>query len=159
MTMKAKPVIYSVPSNDIKRSQTFYSKLLGVEVARSFTDQYESYNTPISDGGLDLTVNQRHTQHDTPMMYFAVDNLRDALAQAEKLGATTVWGPQEIAIDAKYLEQYSEIARRETPGAKPSTHMGSAAVLVDPGGSQFGLMELAEHTHGHFKYGKHMQKA
>lgn len=51
MRLKAKPVIYSVPSNSVKGSQYFCSKLLGVELSRSFTDQYESYNASISAQG------------------------------------------------------------------------------------------------------------
>src|SRR5438046_1304146 len=58
-----------------------------------------------------------------------------------------VWGPEELEINPKR----AAALEKSHPGAKVPPHVGKGAVLVEPGGSQFGLMELSPETHGHFK--------
>jgi predicted enzyme related to lactoylglutathione lyase len=153
MQMRAKPVIYSVPSNDVNRSRELYSRLLGVDLVVGLTSEFQSYNGPISEDGIDISVSQRHTQQETPFMYFAVENLSETLSDAERLGSSVVWGPAEIEIDREHFKTFAQSAGLESSELERTVSLGRGAVLVDPGGSQFGLMQLAKEIHEHFKLG------
>jgi predicted enzyme related to lactoylglutathione lyase len=155
--LKAKIALVNVPSDNPDATQKFYSQFLGIDLARSLYEETESYHAPISSDGIDLTVNPRHSPQETPMVMYAVDNLDHASREVENLGGERLWGPESLPIAPSALDDYRKNVQEEFPGVNVTNDMGRAAIFQDPGGTQFGLVQLAEHAHGHFATGRFSQ--
>jgi predicted enzyme related to lactoylglutathione lyase len=154
MPVKANLIMINVPSDDVEKSRDFYAQLLGIDLARSLNDTAEGYHAPVSQDGIDINVNARQSSEETPMAYFAVPNLERVLREAEQAGGEVVWGPEKLTIAPGAVDEYKRGVKEEWPELKASGTLGTAAVVVDPGGSQVALVQLAEHAHGHFAEGK-----
>lgn len=143
----------NIPSDNPAKSRDFYQQVFGIELVRSLTDQ-EGYHAPISDDGIDIDVNPRHTPQEGTTAYIAVNNLQQVLDTVTAAGGRVVWGPEEMKIPRQDIDEYRK-AVKEVDGLDVNNDsLGRAAVVVDPGGSQVGLVQLAEHTHKHFAFGR-----
>lgn len=147
-------IMVNVPSGDVAKTAQFYSQFLGIELARSLYDKSESYHAPVSEDGVDLAVNPQHTPQEQPMAFWAVDNLDQTLQQVRNGGGEVVWGPDKLPIAPEAREDYKKVLKEEWPELTPTNDLGTAAVIEEPGGTQVGLVQLAEHAHGHFNDGK-----
>src|SRR5436305_14662885 len=99
MPRNAKLISVSYPSNS-QRSRDFYSTLLGVELARSLTDQMESYHSHVS-AGVQLTLQPQQGAQQNAICHFAVNNLNAAIQQLTQHGGTQVAGPFDLPLAAK----------------------------------------------------------
>lgn len=155
--LKAKPILFNLPSNDTGKSNQFFTDFLGISFARALYDQSEVYHAPVSADGIDLNVGPRHSPQETPTLFFGVDHINQALDKAKGLGAKVLWGPEALPISPEALPDYQQIVEEEFPddAGTVSDTLGQGAVLQDPGGAVIGLVEVAQHAHGHFKLGKY----
>lgn len=147
-------IMINVPSGDVAKTAQFYSQFLGIDLARSLYDKGESYHAPVSEDGLDIAVNAQHTPEEQPMAFWAVDNLDKTLQDVRNGGAEVVWGPDKLPIASKARDEYKKLVKEEWPELKPTDDLGTAAIIEEPGGTQVGLVQLAESAHGHFNDGK-----
>jgi predicted enzyme related to lactoylglutathione lyase len=151
----AKLIMVSIPATNVDGSEQFYSQLLGADFARALSDQQTAYHAPISVDGIDLQIGTRHSPQETPMAHFAVDDINAAVQQVKGLGGEVVWGPSPLAIAPAAQSDYENLVKKHNAGAAVTNRVGSAAVVRDPDGGTIGLVQLEEHTHAHFAYGKH----
>jgi predicted enzyme related to lactoylglutathione lyase len=146
----------NIPSDEPAKSRAFFEQLFGVEMVPSLWGE-ESYHSPISADGIDLDINIRHTPQESTTAFLAVLDLEDALKQATGAGGRVLWGPEELPIPKGDVNSYQS-ALREVEGVDTdSESLGRAAIVLEPGGSQVGLVQLEEHAHRHFAVGKHQQ--
>jgi predicted enzyme related to lactoylglutathione lyase len=143
----------SIPSDNPAKSRDFYGQIFGIELVRSLSDQ-EGYHAPISDDGIDLNVNIRHSPQETTTAYLAVRDLQATLDATKAAGGKVVWGPTDMTMSQADFDEYKK-AVKDVDGLDADTaSLGRAAVVVDPGGSQVGFVQLANHTHKHFAVGE-----
>lgn len=150
--MPPKMILFTVPSGQPLASQSFYEQLLSLDFARSLSDS-KAYHAPVSSDGIDILINEAHPG-ETPMAHFAVDDLNATLQQAQQLGATVVFGPQDLQIAAAAVGDYQQLYKKLGGAGDATSSVGQAAIIKDPQGGLVGLVQLAEHTHEHFGYGK-----
>jgi len=158
MDLKKKLIMINVPSNNPDKARQFYEKFLGIEMATSLNDQNESYHAPLSQDGIDLIINPRHNAQEQITAYYAVDNLDEALRDAQQSGARVVWGPESLPLAAGEKDEYKQLVQQEFPNDGPASDLvGRGVLLVDPDGNSVGLVQLEKHAWGHFKAGSHRQ--
>jgi predicted enzyme related to lactoylglutathione lyase len=154
--LNASLAFVNVPSDNPAQSRDFFQQLFGIELAPSLSAD-EGYHAPISDDGIDLNINVRHTQQESPMPFIAVGNLDQAIELAENARGQVIWGPEELPIPDADLEDYKQGIKELENEDVQGNSMGRAAIVREPGGSQVGLVQLAEHAHRHFGVGKHQR--
>jgi len=152
--MTPKVILINVPADDPKRTAEFYSQLLGIEFARTFTDSHVAYHVPISDDGKLLQVQKKFAPDEGVTCYFAVDDLNAAIKDLKAKGATVATQPMDLPISKQVLQDYKEMFK-QSYGADAADTIGTGAVLKDPAGNRFGLVQLNEHANLMFKYGKY----
>jgi hypothetical protein len=157
MAIRLKSVlsIVSVPSDAPAKSRDFFEKLLGIDLVPALAAE-ECYHAPLSMDGIDLNVTGRHSPHEGVTAFFGTDDLAGALRNAKQWGARVVWGPDTLSIPPSDFEAYKEEAL-EFKEKVDSPTLANAAILVEPGGSQLGLFQVAEHAKKHFKVGQYYQ--
>jgi predicted enzyme related to lactoylglutathione lyase len=159
MITKANLVMVNFPAQNPDSLRDFYEDFLGAEMARGLHPTEDSWHAPISEDGIDVTINQRHDPSEQVVCYFAVDDLDEALRDAEAKGGRILWGPEDIEMPDNLLEDYRKAWNEEyrEAGVQVGRSMGNAAIVEDPEGTAVGVIELARHARGHFKDGKWRQ--
>ncbi|MBV9786973.1 MAG: hypothetical protein JOZ51_02275 [Chloroflexi bacterium] len=158
MKLRANIVMVNFPSDDIGKSRDFFSRLLGIELTPALWEQDESYHAPISSDGIDLDINPRHHPQETPTVYFAVDDLDSTLKEVQSNGGKVLWGPEDLPMSQQAAKEYKQIYDEEYRGGPPPTNsLGRGSIILEPGGTQVGLVQLEEHVHEHFSYGRHQK--
>lgn len=152
--MTPKVVLITVPADDPKQTAEFYSALFGIEFARTFTDAHVAYHVPISDDGRLFQVQKKFRPDDAVTCYFAVDDLNAAIKELKAEGATVVTQPMDLPVSRQVLQDYKELFKQSF-GTDAADTIGTGAVLKDPAGNRFGLVQLHEHAQPMFKYGKY----
>jgi predicted enzyme related to lactoylglutathione lyase len=153
----AKLIMITIPATNVDGSESFYSKLLGTDFAPALSTTEAAYHAPISSDGVDLQIGTRHSPQETPMAHFAVDDINAAVTEVKNLGGQVVWGPTALPIAPAAKADYEALVKKHNPGVAVTGNVGSAAVVRDPDGGTIGLVQLEEHTHKHFAFGKHRQ--
>lgn len=154
-TLRSSLAFINIPSDSPAKSRAFFEQLFGIDLVPSLWSE-ESYHAPISADGIDLDINVRHTPQETTTAFLAVADLDSAIQLATRSGGRVLWGPDDLAIPKEDVHAY-QTALKEMEGTEASDSLGRAAVIMEPGGSQIGLVELEEHAHQHFAFGKHQQ--
>jgi predicted enzyme related to lactoylglutathione lyase len=125
----AKLVFCNIPARQPNSLLGFYNALLGgdafVQNEKSPVPQYQE---ALTGDGVDLTITQRQDTRDVTAAYWAVANLDEIVEQLMKQGG-------EVAT------------RMDTPDG------GRTALMLDPEGNFFGLIELPEDAHEYFQVG------
>jgi len=151
--LKGGLAIVSVASDNPKQTKAFFDAVLGTEMVASLYDQ-EGYHHAISEDGIDLNVNVRHSPQETTVPYFEVDDITSAVNAAQAAGGNIIWGPQDVRLaDADFDEYKAAVKEVDNVDVKDKS-MGHAAIVGVPGGSQIGLIQVASHAEKHFKAGK-----
>lgn len=145
--------LVNVPSDHPQKTADFYEKLLNIELAAALSDQ-EVYHTPISEDGIDLNVSSRHSPQEGVTTFFSVRDLDAVIATAKQMGAQVVWGPADLTIPAADFQAYKDGMQKVANIQVTTAHLCRGAILLEPGGTQVGLVQLEEHAHSHFKVGK-----
>ncbi len=157
--MRAKLISLNVPTSGSQQALAFYRSIIGpdVDFARSLSDAPLSYHTPISQDGILLTVADRQRQGEPILCYFAVDNLQQVLNDVQANGGTVLVNPLDLPISQNVLGDYQKEVQQNNPGVTTANDLGTTALVRDPDGNVFGLVQLQQQTHHVFKYGKHRQ--
>lgn len=125
--LKSSLVMCNVPTVDGSRAQAFYGALIGTdEFAPGRNPNVQSYWTPISRAGIDLTLTQRYDDQERVTPYFAVDDLDEAITQLVELGGEVVQRAESIP---------------DAPGSERKK-LGRMAVLLDPDRNHVGIIEI-----------------
>jgi len=143
--MPQKTVVVSVPVDDVVNAVKFYSTLLGIEFARSLS-QEQSFHAPISNDGLQLTVNQRHYPGEPVTFYIAVDDLAAAINTAQQQGGKVAVQPFDLPVHA----QGRAVIRANFPGVNIDS-LGRAAEIEDPSGNRIGLIQFTAWSRSEFQ--------
>lgn len=152
-SLKASLAFVNIPSDNPKETRQFFEKLFGIEMVPSLSDEV-SYHAPVSDDGIDLNVGARHTPQESPTAFIAVDDLDRAVELAKTSGGSVVWGPDDLAIPDQDFDEYKQAVKEIDDLDVREKRLGRAAIVVESGGSQVGLVELASHAEKHFNAGK-----
>jgi len=152
--LMGKLVFYDVPASNLDTSRKFYAALLGTDLAPIPNPKEKGLFHPLSADGIDITIHQRRKQDppDIPTAYFAVDNLKAAIAALKAAGGKAVHGPEEIPLPTgRALKQYQASAKaaRQQVGAR----IGQGAVMLDPDKNPVGLVQLEGHAAFYFRAG------
>src|SRR2546423_2696348 len=137
LKLAAKLIHISVPGYQKQKQHDFWGKLFGIDVARSLTDDVESYHFPISEDGLFLTLGPPQNRGDNQITcFFAVENLKYTLTDLQTLGGKVVTPPFEIPVAQRATGFYN--SRLKTVGSKtsaPNGEFASIAYIEDPDGN------------------------
>jgi predicted enzyme related to lactoylglutathione lyase len=153
--MNGKLILITIPSSHPQKSVEFYSAILGIPFARSFTDNYVAYHAPVSRDGLLLQIQQRFSETEKPTLYFSVDNLDEAAADLQEKGATVLPERYDLAISERVLADYKK-HYAEVYGHEPdASSLGTSIVVKDLEGDEVGLIDLHDHADLVFKTGDH----
>jgi len=142
--MNKKLVFLAIPAADPKRASEGYARLFGVDFARSLTDEVVSYHTPISNDGVYMMLQQRHTPEDKITPFFAVDDLSQAVQEVEAAGGQLVDAPRDLPVSQRVLEPYRSHYRNVFGTETTSATLGSAAVVRDSEGNLLGLVQVQQ---------------
>jgi predicted enzyme related to lactoylglutathione lyase len=158
--LKKKLVMLSLSADSPEGVRSFYETLFGMEFAESLTDRFESYHAPIDENGIDFTINPTFPGGQAGVVpYYAVDDLDSAMNEATAAGGRVVFGPADLPISpgerSEYKQRIEEFFPDDARGATDWDIVGSAGLVIDPDGNPVGLVQLAQHTQGRFKAGKH----
>jgi len=154
--LKASLAFVNFPSDNPAETRKFFQDLFGIDLVPSLSDEV-SYHAPVSDDGIDVNVGARHTPQESPTAFIAVDDLTKAIDLAKGSGGQVVWGPDDLQIPATDLDEYKKAIKEIDKVDVKSDSLGRAAIVVEAGGSQIGLVQLADHAEKHFNAGKHRQ--
>jgi len=154
VTMKAKLVSVNFPADDFKTALGFYTEFFGLELGRSLTDQEEGYNVPISSDGIFATINSRHQDERGITLYFAVDDLKEALGMVEKLGGKVIVQPFDMPMSPDAVEFYQSVLKDLWVDEPVTKTLGSAAIALDPAGNAIGLIQIEPHAQVFYHLGK-----
>jgi predicted enzyme related to lactoylglutathione lyase len=154
--MGAKLIIVGVPFDNPDAAQAFYADVLEYDFAPSLSTE-TSYHAIASVDGVDFLVSERHRPEEKPMPHFAVENLDEALARVRNAGGQVVW-EGNLTIPVEALETYRELHDREGGPGTVTNSTGRAAIVLDPFGNQFGLVDPAEHVSEHYRTGRFAQQ-
>jgi predicted enzyme related to lactoylglutathione lyase len=161
MRLKSKLLFVNVPSNNPDSVVGFYNNLLGVDLARSLTEEVTAYHAPIDEDGIDINVTERRYDDEKITCYFGVEDLDDAVGQVEQGGGKVVAGPFEVQVEDKVFEEYKKQQLKELRGQEREEverNLGRSVVVIDPDGVPFGLMELTGHAQRHFNFGRYQRE-
>jgi len=161
MRLKSKLLFVNVPSNNPESVVDFYNRLLGVDLARSLTEEVTAYHAPIDEDGIDLNVTERRYDDEKITCYFGVEDLDAAVGEVEQGGGKVVAGPYDVQVDDAVFEDYKKQQQEELHGREREDvekSLGRSAVVVDPDGVPFGLMELTGHAQRHFNAGRYQRE-
>jgi predicted enzyme related to lactoylglutathione lyase len=161
MRLKSKLLFVNVPSTKPDSVVGFYNDVLGVDLARSLTEDVTSYHAPIDEDGIDINVTDRQYEGEQITCYFGVDDLDAALGDVKQSGGKVVAGPFDVQVDDKIFEEYKKQQLEDLRGPdreEVEQSLGRSAVVVDPGGVPFGLMELKGHAQRHYNAGRHQRE-
>jgi len=147
--MKAKLIHVEVrtPAGSQDATVGFYSRLFEEELARSFTDEVESYHLPISKDGSWLSVNVLGGAIDDELpivCHFAVDDLDAAIAQLTDAGGTTLTEvvTAEVAEPARdFVGQ--RLAVSDGHSGEPVSEFVTTAYVKDPAGNTIAVSEVS----------------
>jgi predicted enzyme related to lactoylglutathione lyase len=147
--MKAKLIHVEVRTSPEHKDATvkFYSQLFEQQLARSFTDDVESYHLPISRDGSWLSVNVLGgaVDDDLPIVcHFAVDDLDAAVEQLTGAGATTLTETLRAEV-AEPAQEFvgKRLAASAGHSGEPVSDFITTAYLNDPAGNTVALSEVA----------------
>jgi predicted enzyme related to lactoylglutathione lyase len=154
--LNASLAFINFPSDNPPETRKFLQDLFGIDLVPSLSDQ-TSYHAPISDDGIDVNVGERHTPQESATAFISVDDLNTAIDLAKNSGGNVVWGPDDVRIPDADLDEYKRAVKEVDKVDVKSNSLGRAAIVVDAGGSQIGLVQLADHSEKHFNAGKYRQ--
>ena len=154
--MNGKLIAANVPSENHEAAQKFYSALLGVDFARSLTDEIRGYHVPISNDGHWLWISDKTAEDEVITCVFAVDNLDESMAVLREAGGIPFIEPFDMPISPQMMEFY-EGTRRAAGTSTVTPTLGRSALMRDPDGNVIALCEIEEHAHEFFKIGEHRQ--
>jgi predicted enzyme related to lactoylglutathione lyase len=152
--LDAKIVFYDVPSTNLDASNEFYSALLGTpKFPRAPEKGSPVYFHPLSPEGTDITLHEKRDQDppDIPVTYFAVRDLKNAVAKLEGLGGKVVTKQRLPLPSGKALQQYRAAAK--AAGHKVGDRLGEAVIMLDPDENPLGLVQLHDHAAYYFRAG------
>jgi predicted enzyme related to lactoylglutathione lyase len=135
-------VLLNVPADDVQKAVQLYSGLLGIEFARSLSEE-ESYHAPLNDEGTLLTISKRNAPGDPITPFFAVDDLAQALQQFNAGGARTIVPPFDLAIPGGIYPDFRKGVEARAGGQQVEQSLGRAAEVVDTAGNKIGVIQLA----------------
>jgi predicted enzyme related to lactoylglutathione lyase len=153
MRLKAKLIAVNIPTRNQDASNAFYAKLLGIDLARSFTEATRSYHAPLTQSGEWLWVSARNANDEATLAVFAVDNLDQTVRDLVAAGGQSVLGPISPPISPKLYPEYSK--GRSAKGGHPSQTLGRFQMVKDPDGNVIMLAELDKDAQASFKAGPH----
>jgi predicted enzyme related to lactoylglutathione lyase len=151
MRLKAKLIAMNVPTNNAAVAEGFYTALLGIDFARSFTVAAHSMHAPLAEEGLWIWLTNRHAPEARAAAVYAVDDLNATLAELTKAGGHKVYGP----IDAPIAPQLVKTYESKVGHALRSHSMGSFVLVRDPDDNYLWVGQLTEHSHKFFAFGAH----
>jgi predicted enzyme related to lactoylglutathione lyase len=151
--MKGKLVAFNVPTKNHQESWTFYSALLGMQFARSFSEEVKSYHIPLSNEGHWMWISDRTAEDEQITCVFAVDDINEAVSGLTRAGGRAFVEPFDAPISPKMMDHYAE--NRYTDRSKITPTMGKFALVRDPDDNVICLMQPEEHAFSIFKLGKY----
>jgi predicted enzyme related to lactoylglutathione lyase len=146
----------NIPSDNPDGSRDFFAKLFGIDMAEALHHE-EGWHAPISDDGIDINITIRHTPQESAMPFIAVHDLDHSIGLAEGADGQVVWGPEHLEIPEANIEDYKQALMDIENIEVENNKLGRAVIILEPGGTQVGLVELEEHAHRHFNMGEHQQ--
>jgi len=156
-TLSKKIAFISVAAGAPETVKAFYEKFFGITFAEALTDQQLTFQAPIDEDGIDMTIGPKHNPQDSLVVYYAVDDLKAAISEATGAGGKVLWGPEALPIAPSQRNDYQAHVQKFYPNAAKAgadwTTVGQGAIVSDPAGNPVGLVQLAEHTAGHFNAG------
>jgi predicted enzyme related to lactoylglutathione lyase len=156
VSMKAKLVLIHLPASDKERGRQFYSQLLGMDLAVSFSDNVPSYHIPISYDGIFLSLDVPYDEGESgATLFWAVDNLAEGIQEVEAIGGQLVHGPFDLTISPRAMDFYMSSVERRNGNPNRNGTVGSCAILKDPVGNMLGLIQLDESAHVFYGVGDH----
>lgn len=157
--MAAKLILVIIPANDPGELADFYSQIMGVGFARSFTDRRLCFYAPVSSDGVFLQVVERWFEDEPITCHFAVDDLTEAITTFTRNGGEVIVEPTDIPIAEDGFSEYRAFYREfyKVPTGSITASMGTFAMVRDIAGNRLGLIELAEHAHREFKVGHYAE--
>jgi predicted enzyme related to lactoylglutathione lyase len=161
MRLKSKLLFVNVPSSNPDSVVRFYNNLLGVDLARSLTEKVTSYHAPIDEDGIDLNITDRQYDGEQITCYFGVDDLDAAVSEVQQGGGKVVAGPFDVQVEDEVFEEYKKQQLEDLRGPdreEIEKNLGRSAIVVDPDGVPFGLMELTGHAQRHYNFGRHQRE-
>jgi len=153
--MEARLIACNIPTEDHAASNTFYAALLGIEPARSLTDQLQSYHLPISNDGQYLWLSDKTVAEEQPACVFAVDDLDAAINELTQNGGQQMGGIIDAVVAPEDQQYYEDAVKKKDKNSKASAKMGRTGYLRDPDGNVLMLFEVAGGADVFFGTGKH----
>jgi predicted enzyme related to lactoylglutathione lyase len=155
--MGAKLILIGMPFDNPDEAQNYYADVLDYDFAPSLSDE-DSYHAIASVDGVDFLVSQRHDPNETsPMPHFSVDDLDGTVARALAGGGEVVW-QGDLVIPPEALREYRELHQAERGPGTVTNRVGRAAIVRDPQGMLFGLVDPEEHISEHYRVRRFAQQ-
>jgi len=151
--LKAGLAFVSVASDNPQQTAAFFQAILGIDFVHALYNE-NAYHAPISEDGIDLNVNIRHSPQESAVPFFEVDDLDAAITAARNAGGNVVWGPQDVRMPDADFQEYKRAVKEVDNVDVNTPSMGNAAIVAAPGGSAIGLVKVADHAEKHFNAGK-----
>lgn len=141
--MQARLAMINFPVPSTQAARSFYEKLLGIELARSLTEQRPgSLHAPVANG-VQMLVNQRLKANEGPTPYFAVADLNGTIGALTGAGGQVVIGPTPLPLHSKVKSGGGliDISCNSATTALPQ-NMGVFSLIRSPDGNLIGVIQL-----------------
>jgi predicted enzyme related to lactoylglutathione lyase len=140
--MSAKLIAANVPASDTAKVGKFYRALLGLEPARSFTEQTKSYHIPLSNDGHFLWISERTAEDEQICSVFAVDDLQQTKSELVAAGGRVFVDNIDAPISPRLMKAYRA---NNTSKAAVTPTAGKMALVRDPENNVIAVIQLEPH--------------
>jgi predicted enzyme related to lactoylglutathione lyase len=140
--MSAKLIGANVPANDFSKIRKFYQTLLGLEPARSFTEEMRSYHIPLSNDGHFLFISERQAEDEQICAVFAVENLQKTKSDLVAAGGQVFVDNIDMPISPKMMATYEA---KNVTRALITPNAGKMALMRDPEQNVIAIIQLEPH--------------
>lgn len=125
MHPKARVALVHFTANDPAKAANYYSKMFGIQFARISSPTGDTFTAPVSATGCTVVISKPYRQVDGTTVYFAVENISQAVSEIQTSGGKLVLAPQDM---------------KTQPNGET---LGSYCEVIDEFGNHYGLIQYS----------------
>jgi predicted enzyme related to lactoylglutathione lyase len=152
MAFKTQLIAVSYPVSDPDAAQDFYGTLMGVELARSLTEQLQSWHSQAA-AGVQFVMNPQQNPDERPMAHFAVGNLDAAVNELQQHGGNKV-ADFDMPVTGRAKGLVEREFRKRGVREPITDRMGRGAIVADTDGNMVALIQLEPFGRAPFRKGE-----
>lgn len=152
-----KLIALNIPSTRVAETVPFYSRLLQEEYALALHKTIRAEHIPMV-GGVWLWISPPlHPEDRNITPYFGVEDIKQAVKDAEERGCRCLVPPSEMTMDESALDFFQRSLDSLGVEEELTLKWGEFSLFLDPSQHPVGLIQVEPHSHVFYGLGKYAQ--